>query len=167
MFFLYGSYRWGPRTTAFRNDFCVTCGGPRRALQVRTFDVIHVFWVPVLPLGFWRRWFCAVCHMPPDAHRRILGGLKALGLATLLLFTFVFWALPSRPLQDVAFWLFRIAAPIGAVVTAAHLLRSRRDHSHGERASSVLPANDQVCPFCQIPLVTPGWRCPHCGIERR
>ena len=27
----------------------------------RTFDVLHVFFIPFLPLGFWKRWLCAMC----------------------------------------------------------------------------------------------------------
>ena len=38
----HGVYRLFPRKVGFRNDYCMTCRAPRRAEQVRTFDVLHL-----------------------------------------------------------------------------------------------------------------------------
>jgi len=65
LFIVYGVYRWKAKRVAFRNDYCLVCGEARRAVQVRTFDVGHIFWIPILPAGFWKRWVCTVCGQDP------------------------------------------------------------------------------------------------------
>ena len=49
------------RRAAFRNDDCRTCAAERLSMLVRTFDALHVYWIAVLPLGFWSRWHCTTC----------------------------------------------------------------------------------------------------------
>ena len=73
-----GRYRFFPKPVAFRNDFCLRCDEQTIALSERTFDVLHFFWIPILPVGLWRRWFCSQCgykpsHPPrtPEVRRRL------------------------------------------------------------------------------------------------
>lgn len=63
---------------AFRNDYCLARGEERRAVQVRTFDVGHIFWIPILPAGFWKRWVCTVC----GKDRLNVGTLERLNVQT-------------------------------------------------------------------------------------
>ena len=56
MVIIHGVYHWSPKQVEFRNDYCLSCSAQRRAIRVRTFDVAHLFWIPILPLGFWKRW---------------------------------------------------------------------------------------------------------------
>src|SRR5258708_39448951 len=56
-----GVHSYNSRIVAYRNDFCLSCEAPRRAHQVRSFKAYRVFYIPVLPLGFWREWQCSEC----------------------------------------------------------------------------------------------------------
>jgi hypothetical protein len=58
MILVHGFYRFKPKRVAFRNDFCLACAKAVRAFQVRTFDVLHVFWIPLLPV--WHRPKCGI-----------------------------------------------------------------------------------------------------------
>ena len=69
MLLVHGRYFWARRILAFRNDYCLTCRAARMAFLHRTFDVFHLFWIPVLPLGFWQRWRCGVCGAEPQTPR--------------------------------------------------------------------------------------------------
>ena len=51
MILIHGVYHWRPTPVAFRNDYCIPCRAERTSIQVRTIDVLHLFWVPLLPLG--------------------------------------------------------------------------------------------------------------------
>jgi hypothetical protein len=64
-----GRYRFAQRVLAFRRDFCLSCDSERVAYLVRSFDALHLYWVPLVPLGFLKRWTCATCKNPP--HRRV------------------------------------------------------------------------------------------------
>src|SRR5258708_1790660 len=118
MFFVHGQYHFRPKRTAFRNDFCLFCEKPRRAIQVRTLDVWHFFWIPLIPLGLWKRWHCTACgHSPafnPRNRRRFIGTLAALAAA----FAGVFWLIPVEQGleqgQGDIWWFFRIRGPVGS-----------------------------------------------------
>src|SRR5262249_35658489 len=91
MLVVYGIYKVARRIVAFRNDYCLSCAAPRLAYRHRTFDILHVFWLPVLPLGMWKRWHCSACGNDPHRQFRTSRGMKWLGIALLAFFALVFW----------------------------------------------------------------------------
>jgi hypothetical protein len=67
-----GAYYYRRKPVAFRNDYCLSCNAPRRSIAIRSFDVGHFFWIPILPVGFWRHWVCSVCGRKPHSRKRRL-----------------------------------------------------------------------------------------------
>ena len=173
MFAIHGTYHFKPKRLAFRNDYCLRCGQPRRAVQVRTFDVWHIFWIPVLPLGFWKPWICTVCGGQPHITTKTRRPFKWAGVFVLLVFSAAFWAMPVEPEEPDAApiaisWVVRIGGPLGAILVLIHLLRSPRDPSLKERLAGVQPASDTSCPFCgaQLLMLASQCSCPVCGVVR-
>jgi len=168
LFIVYGVYRWKAKRVAFRNDYCLACGEARRAVQVRTFDVGHIFWIPILPAGFWKRWVCTVCGRDPHVSGKTRRGFKWAGLFILVLLAAFFWIVPVEPDIVAGSWIFRIAAPVGAILTLVHLLRTKKESTLKARLPTVQPAADTVCPFCGAQLLMLGSQCscPVCGVVR-
>ena len=167
MFILHGVYHWRPKRVAFRNDYCLTCGLERRSVCIRTFDVGHIFWVPVLPVGFWKHWFCTVCGKDPHVFPRTRRSFKWVGLIVLVLVAVLFWAAPVIPDFVVGSWIFRLAAPVAAVLLLFRLLLTDKDPSLKKKLAAVPPASELVCPFCSTPMVGGAhWSCPACGVAR-
>ena len=166
MLIVYGVYRWKAKRVAFRNDYCLACGEARRAVQVRTFDVGHIFWIPILPAGFWKRWVCTVCGQDPHVTTKTRRGFKWVGLFILVLVAFIFWADSPEPDAVAAFWIGRIAAPVGAALLLRHLLRTPKEPTLKARLETIQPATDTVCPFCGAQLLVLGSQCscPACGV---
>lgn len=168
MFVIHGVYRFRPKRMAFRNDYCLSCAQPRRSIQIRTFDAWHIFWIPLLPLGFHKRWFCTACNRLPHVHPGTRRGFKWAGLLALLLLTVMFWGQALTP-DILAFgWIMRVAAPIGAILTLQHLLRTPKDPELQEKLALIPPASDTVCPFCGTALLmlSSQCSCPACGVVR-
>lgn len=165
---VYGVYHWRAKRLAFRNDYCLVCGAARRSVQIRTFDVGHIFWIPILPGGFWRHWICTVCGRDPHVNTKTRRGFKWAGVFILLLFAALFWAEPVTPDFVAGTWTFRIGAPAGAVLTLVYLLRTAKEPSLKARLAMIPPAADTVCPFCGTPLLVLASRCscPGCGVVR-
>ena len=168
MLLIHGIYRFRPKRMAFRNDYCLSCGQARRSVQIRTFDAWHLFWIPLLPLGFYKRWFCTTCNRRPHVHPGTRRGFKWAGLAVLFIFGAAFWAMPLTPDILVFGWVFRIAAPLGFLLTLIHLLRAPKDPSLKEKLASIPPASDTACPFCgaALLLLSSQCSCPTCGVVR-
>ena len=165
---IHGLYRFRPRRVAFRNDYCLFCKQPGRSAQFRTFDAWHIFWIPLIPLGFRKRWLCTVCGREPHLSPGTRRGFKWAGLIILLLLAFLLWVEPLDPDILIFGWVVRIAAPLGAILTLNHLLRTPKDPSLKERLATIAPATDTVCPFCGSTMIVlaSGCSCPTCGIQR-
>lgn len=169
MLIIRGAYHFWPKVVAFRNDYCVACKGPRRSVAVRSFDVGHVFWIPLLPVGFWRHWKCTECGRKPHVSPRLRRALLQRGLFILISLSILFWVVPADSDFAIGAWVCRIAAPLGAMVLAVQLFRHLRRPSLRRSLANVTPAADATCPFCATPLVTgfgPRWSCPACGVVR-
>jgi len=168
LFIVYGVYHWMAKRVAFRNDFCLACGAARRAVQVRTLDVGHIFWIPILPAGFWKRWVCTVCGRDPHVTTKTRRGFKWAGLVILVIFAATFWIMPVEPDAVAVFWGLRIAGPVGVVLLLRHLLQTPKEPTLKARLATIQPAADTVCPFCGAQLLVLGSQCscPVCGVVR-
>jgi hypothetical protein len=89
MFITAGRYQYCRRTVAYRNDYCLSCADNTVSQQQRTFDVFHVYFFPVLPLGFRRHWYCVRCKQNPHTRVKTSQGIKILGLCMFSLFAVI------------------------------------------------------------------------------
>jgi len=171
MLILHGTYFWFHRVVGYRNDYCLTCGVERMAFQHRTFDVHHIFWIPILPLGIWKRWRCSVCGNDPHASPRTRRSLKWAGIVCLALFSLSGWAVStSEQPDDAAFiWGMRLGGPIALVWAVWATIKSPRDIDLREKLRTVRPVVELTCPLCKVNMLPtePAWQCPQCGIKRR
>jgi hypothetical protein len=168
MLVVHGVRQLRPKRIAFRNDYCLTCQQPRRSVLIQTLNFWHVYWIPVVPLGFRKRWVCITCERPPHVVRKTRRPLLRVALVLLLISSGISWVNPVNPDAVVIWWFFRIGAPIGAVLLLVLLLRTRMDAALREHLSAIAPATDTVCPFCgkQLLVLASGCTCPGCGVMR-
>lgn len=169
MIIIRGSYHFWPKRVAFRNDYCLRCQAPRRSIAIRTFDVGHLFWIPILPVGFWKRWQCEVCGQSPHVYPNVRRFFKWVGLVFSIALSLLMWALPVDTNFEMLAWGLRVAAPAGGILLLFDLLRTPKDPSLRRNLATIAPATDSVCPFCQTPLFARSgarWTCPQCGAVR-
>jgi hypothetical protein len=168
MLLIHGTYHWFPRRKAFRNDFCMACAEPRRAVLISTLDVLHIFWLPVIPLGRWRRWKCSQCGNPPHHSVKTRRGFKIAGALLLLVGGVIVWTVPDLP-DEPGVWLARYGLPLASVVTVVHIAMSGpAEPGYRARKRTIEPANDKDCPFCGTALfcAPPDCFCPNCETWR-
>lgn len=171
MLVIHGTCHWGRRIVAYRNDYCLACAGPRLAFLHRTFDVLHVFFIPVLPLGFWQRWLCGACGSNPHRRPTTARPLKWIGIALLVVGAIVFWTTPPGGRDDDAamVWTFRIGLPVAAAFAIRHTLRARPPERLAGKLRGIAPNREGTCPRCgtTLTVASPWYRCGGCGLERR
>lgn len=169
MFIVTGAYHFWPKRVAFRDDYCLSCQAPRRSIALRTFDVGHIYWIPILPVGFWKHWKCTVCNRDPHVNPKTRRSFLWAGLLCLVAVSVISWEVRSDADLGVIGWILRIAAPAAAIALFIYLLRAPRGQSLRERLAAIPPAADAVCPFCSTPLIAGAgtrWSCPGCGAVR-
>jgi hypothetical protein len=171
MVLIHGLYHWRPKPVAFRNDYCITCGAERVAIQIRTLDVLHLFFVPLLPLGLYKRWRCLQCQNSPALPRPtgVRRPIKILVLLGAIVFAVPAW-LPQHTTSRgdlIGLWIARFVFLVPAWFAVRWLRRGGQDTERRERLKSVRPSDATECPLCRIPLVlTDPARCHKCGIVR-
>ena len=168
MIVVYGIYRFAPRRLAFRNDFCLPCESPSVAVQIRSFYVAHLYWLPLLPLGLWKKWFCSACGRDPHQPIRTRRFFKVLLVLFLVLMSIPFWVETPRDVDAPTIWAIRLVM-LGAVggaiwwATRGH----RAPPSLREGLARVTPYEARTCPLCGGQLFdNPRWHCSACGAER-
>jgi len=160
-------YRFRPKTVAFRNDFCLTCAAPRRAIEIRTFNVLSFHSIPLIPVGFWKRWLCVSCGSRPGYNRRSRRKF-ALTLALLAAaFATIFWSLPIEPDQAEMWLAIRIVSPVVLVGAIIWAIVAEGTPSASQRLASIASSQETVCPFCQTALSPHNWQCVNCGVRRK
>jgi hypothetical protein len=169
MLLIHGVYHWKARRVGFRNDYCRFCAAERLAALVRTLDVLHLFWVPLIPLGVWSRWHCTVCGSRPHESPRTRRGFKVAGAVVLAVMGLLMWAVPVEEIEEPwAIWALRFALPVATVAAARSAARHRREPRLAELLARVSPFAGWVCPLCGGQLLDiPRSHCTACRAEHR
>ena len=150
MFIIHGAYHFWPKQDAFRNDYCLSCQAPRRSIAVRSFDVGHIFWIPILPVGFWRHWKCTVCGRDPHRGQKKRRSLLWTAWCAWSPCRLMLWIMPAAADLGIGAWIFRIAAPAAAILLFIRLLRVPRAPSLRRDLPRFLPPRTRSARFVQL-----------------
>jgi hypothetical protein len=165
MFIHHGTYRFAPRVVGYRNDWCNHCDRPVLALQRRWFYVGHLFWIPVLPLGFQATWHCEVCTRNPRERLRTSTGIIVAGLFTFCLTFVILIFVPYHDEEAAVVWGMRFAfgsfAFVFALWLASRLKQDLPQHKYVE------PLRNDRCLVCGGRMTDyPRCHCVDCGVIR-
>ena len=167
---IHGVYHWRPKRVAFRNDYCITCDAERVAIQVRTIDVWHTLWIPLVPLGAHRRWWCLECGCRPDLARTARRSIKILLAGVLAALAAPFWlvsATSSDSGDATVVWSMRLLFSGSFLAVLWWIAQGSDDVERGKRLPYVQPSQATECPLCKLSLqLTEPARCIKCGIIR-
>jgi len=156
------------RHIAFRNDFCMACEAESMAVQLRTFAALRLYWIPLVPLGFRKRWLCTTCGRGPHAVARTRRPFKVLAAMLAALMALSAWAVPAVGEDLGVLWAMRLGLPILFLLAVLWAVRHRPEPRLRALLARVTPSDLIVCPFCEMELIVEsgrGW-CPRCGVRR-
>jgi hypothetical protein len=168
---LHGVYSLGKKIVAYRNGFCLTCAVPRRIYGLRAFRFFHLFYVPLIPLGFGRIWRCSVCHFDPRENAAVEVGWAWFGSVLFGIMSVTGWfdAQPDpRKVWGIllSIWLIFLFL-LWRAVFITRRYRSVAMLNRGDKQSFIKMANENICPFCGTMLMVGDHPiCPQCGVER-
>ena len=181
MIFLHGHYKFFRRRAAVRHVWCTVCKQPRLAVGHRSLLVIHLFWIPVLPVARVTDWSCASCGNNPKANltARPSAMRRTLVLAGVLLVAGL-WVLAETFLNrrdplggsDTS-----VADGFAGGVTllimggifgfmARRQLRRTAELGFDDGKTEVAPLSGDSCPLCgDLMLTRDNPRCERCQVD--
>ena len=165
-----GLYHLARQRIGYRNDYCLSCAAPRLSVCLRSFDVLHLWFVPILPLGYWKRWRCATCESNPHARITTRRSLRWAGTAVLAFIALAGWMTLLEPTGNRTWfdWALRVGSTVGVVFALRAALYPPPEPNLAGLLAAVPPNLDPHCPLCRAPVVAalPRWRCTGCRAER-
>jgi hypothetical protein len=170
MFLVHGVYHFRPRVRAFRRDYCRRCEGETISVRVRTVDVLHVFWVPLVPLGVFSRWSCRRCGQHPHRAARTRLVFKIALVLVVAFFGLVFWLAPHEELTGISeleLLLLRVGLFVALAASIWWAFAHRPEPAMKLRLAAVAPHAGSTCPLCdgQLLYVSGRGHCTACLAE--
>jgi hypothetical protein len=166
---IHGTYCFAPRRHAYRNDYCLSCDAVRVAEQVKTLDFIHVYFIPLVPLGRRKHWKCSVCGNNPHERVKSTQGFKVLTAFAFGLFAAFGWALAILMMArggGAPADLFGFIAVMTLCFIAALLwCRAKPTTNLKHQLPHVPPLPADICIYCGGGLDIMGF-CGQCRVQR-
>ena len=166
MILLGGVYKFSPKQTGFRNDHCNHCKAQHMAEQTRTLNVVHFFFVPLVPLGHSHVWRCSVCGNDPRERTKESPTLLIIGM---LLFGFVGLVGLAASVFGPKDRLMMLSVGGGMLMASLlcwFVLKLQQGDKDGTD-EAVAPNRDTECPFCNGEIADgPMAQCVVCGARR-
>jgi len=168
--FLYGSYKFFPKRVACKNAWCTCCEDATFAVGTRRLRFLHVFFIPVLPLGTVTDWTCRVCGRDIDARRPVGSAVAGCGIwaGALLVFLglipLLVAVLTGRRPSTQGVWPLLLGLGIPMMVGFSWI-RRRAQRGYEATVKAIEPLNGESCPLCGGPVSDPAKpRCATCDI---
>ena len=160
MIVIFGLYHWLPRLVAFRADYCCHCESATTSVLVRTLDVLYIYWIPVLPVGRWSRWFCKACARRPHvAPRTRRDGFKMAGAIILALMILLFWfGVSPGAVEPSVLWTGRLLFPLALAFTLRSATRPTPAPKFKQRLAQVQPHKDSLAGLLLMAATSPTGR---------
>ncbi len=163
---LTGRYRCCGRTVAYRGDYCLSCDCHTVSEQNRTLDILHVYFLPILPLGFRKHWHCTKCKNDPHARVQTSNEFKILGVMAFSALAVLSWLIPMEQPDDVAVvWTMRIGGICVASVFAISVLVHKPSLTQQEKMGEIPRFSPENCLVCGEELDDSSRECVQCRVE--
>jgi hypothetical protein len=153
----------------------MSCEQQVRADRMRAFVVLHVQFIPLVPLGFWKHWQCSSCGRPPSCPPTARTSILALGAVVFGLFgLFGLLSLWVGLTVDKVETAVMLAIGTGFCGASAGLslwcVQRNLAPSYAEKFADVAASDATTCPGCGAELemspVDDTMECVVCGIQR-
>lgn len=125
MILIHGTYRLFPTLVAYREGQCNHCERVTHADRFKAWYFLHLYWIPVLPLGRHAFWSCAGCRKDPRERVKESVTMLVLGIVAFSVF-FLALMIPPIPEKDAgAIWVGR-GVLLALIAYCVHQVRARR-----------------------------------------
>lgn len=148
------------------HEYCTACQQGALTVGHRSFRVLHLFFIPLLPIGLVTDWQCTACGGDPKLRRPFPSWIAwaglLLGAVAFIGFSTVAWQEEDDPLTILL--MLGIAAALAGFCAISLFGKKRRQHRANQESVPPLPKDN--CPLCgRLTQQRSTVRCEICRIE--
>ena len=156
---IHGTYYFGKKRVACRNAYCTNCQAPRFAEGFKSLVVLHLCFIPILPIATTVRWFCSTCRGEIDARRPSRPWILVAGVFFGLLMSFVGVMVLLEGHEKESALGCLIFGPL-MVIGLVYMLRKQDYRRYVTSQETVPPLSADHCPYCEAAVFAA--KTPHC-----
>lgn len=130
------------------NAYCPVCRVPQLAVGKRSIVVLHILYIPVLPIGWRTRWYCLDENHDIGAARPSRKSILSLGIGLCVFFILlsIISGISGEYSTEEAIGIASLAAIIGALLIRA---KSSEEHLYYKVGNELVePLKPDYCPVC-------------------
>lgn len=160
---IWGMYEIKKLILGYRQGLCNYCNAPVLIWRRRYFRLGHLFFLPLLPLGWAECWICSQCENDPDVRyadnvRFLRGAAVFFAVTGLFLFIGSFFGAKGEDLRVLTY------VGLGLLAAAAALVRYARPKP--QPIPPKITRDTEHCLRCRGALQTePHLHCPACNLR--
>jgi len=165
MFFIFGLRKFGIKKVAYGKDFCNSCENEAVVDKFRWFSWIHLFFIPLIPLGYQYNYSCTICTNDPNAVIQTALWQKVIVASV---FAGLNWLLyQSGIAEDLSYQvLLKVFTMLALCASIYWIYAGSKKPSKKERRKHLTPVNQETCEKCEGVIVhAKVSRCTRCKLE--
>ena len=166
MIIIHGIYKIFRRKIAYKNVLCNHCNEIKHSEQLRALYFMHLYFIPLLPLGSYKYWECGKCKNDPHARTKESKWMLWFGVVVFSIMLFATFFAGNIPKEDANVMLIGQIALGSLVIYCGYKLNR---NGKIKNAAIINPIYiDENCHYCKDKLVkvNSGMMCEKCNLLR-
>jgi hypothetical protein len=162
--FIHGQYHFNKKIIGYGRCTCFKCNNSDIALVSRSFQVIHLFWVPIIPVGIVKHNICSNCKNKNELSifrsdtLKFLVTTQAIGLTALLLGAALMLPDFVKITDNYSYYFAYFFLAAGTIICAYGWYDLHKAKKH----NAITSKDIVTCPFCSTPHPHSASKCPNC-----
>jgi len=151
IFWIYGIKRLGRKKVGYGKDHCNACEREAVVEKWRWFTWFHLFFIPVIPLGFHHEWICTLCER--DSNARYKSGIYIKIFLSLFIFGVTALLFQPGATDGIEYgWIMKLLSALMFLASVFWLIKHKKQTSKKAFRKSITPIGTSTCLSCNEPL---------------
>jgi hypothetical protein len=165
MFLIFGIKRFGHKKVGYGKDFCNSCQNEAVVERYRWFSWIHIFFIPLIPVGYYSHTRCTICTNDPNAKVRTPIWQKGIFLIVIAGLNWVLYQ--DGLLTNLSYGLvIKLISMLMFIGCGYWIYKGRNEVSKKERRKQLTPVDQKTCIMCEGDIVVAKkTTCSRCKLE--
>ena len=165
MILFYGIKKLRKKKVGYGKDHCNACEQEALVEKWRWFNWFHIFWIPLIPLGYGHNWMCTLCDQ--DANARYKTDIYRKVFISVVLFAIALLMFQPGVIDSLEYGLIvKILSILFFLASVVWVIKHKKLPSKDTYRQNITPVDVSICAYCNNPLsMSPTLSCISCKAQ--